>query len=134
MVVKLLGKNTTLVSTRRNCWVPCSYFGSNRVVGFEGTTSSCEILGPGLMQTFNRWQTMTLNRFRKLRTACHGGLDAVMSSSFVGASFRMCESHECHSGGTCVALKSCYTAKPLLNRSLKQRATNLSKVHPSVST
>lgn len=38
---------------------------------------------------------------------CHGGREAIMMGSSVGASLRMCESHECHSGGTWDALKSC---------------------------
>jgi len=32
--------------------------------------------------------------------AFHGGEDFCITASSVGGSFRMCEIHECHSGGT----------------------------------
>ena len=43
-----------------------------------------------------------------IHTAFHDGVELCMTASCGGASFRMWESHECHSAGTCEALKSCY--------------------------
>jgi hypothetical protein len=42
------------------------------------------------------------------RTSFHGGERFCMTLSSAAGGPRMCCSHECHSGGTCDALKSCY--------------------------
>lgn len=47
----------------------------------------------------------------RIHTAFHDGVELCITASPGGVSFRMWESHACHSAGTCEALKSCYRRK-----------------------
>jgi hypothetical protein len=76
-----------------------------------------------------------MNRNAMKRTAFHGGVNFCINRSFVGGSLRMCWIHECHSGGTCVALKSCWEKKVLACIFGREKfGTHLSEVNPSMTT
>ncbi len=60
-----------------------------------------------------------------------------MTTSCGGTSFRMWESHACHSAGTCEALYSCYGESSIsgsaYHASRAGFATNLGKVDPTMT-
>ena len=60
----------------------------------------------------------------RIHTAFHDGVELCMTASCGGGSFRVWESHACHSAGTCDALRSCYSEKK--ERERERRVSKIS--------
>jgi hypothetical protein len=93
-----------------NFGLPRFNLGLDSVVGPVCTAGTSQIFDPWLASMNDMAHTNEQGReVRKdiIHTAFHDGVELCMTASCAGDSFRMWESHECHSAGTCEALKSC---------------------------
>ena len=117
--------------------LPCFYLRLGSVVGTVSTARAGEVLEPWLRVSGCEKRRRSGSKGRR-RTAFHGGVRFCMATSCGGGSFRMWESHECHSAGTCEALYSCYEKGSISGSAYRaSRAglvTNLGKVDPTMTT
>ena len=98
-----------LRGTRATCnlRLPSCHFWRGGIVSLECSSSAGQVLHPMLYESDHGEIGAPGTDRMLLRTDFHAGERFCITGSSAGASFRMCDSQACHSGGTCEAWYSC---------------------------
>ena len=106
------------VSSGRSLGLPGLVLGTGGVVWAVSTPGTSQILDPRLRYEHMNDEHEAREDTIRIRTAFHGGVRFCTMLSSVGGSLRMWWIQECHSGGTWVALLSCYPPNGVLMKTV----------------